>query len=77
MQVFVETLYGKQMMLDVDPNDRIEDVKAKIHYKVDIKPKYQRIIFTCKHLEDGNTLQDYSIQSGSKIYVLLRMRGGA
>ena len=76
MQVFVKTLYGNHTTLDVDPNDRIEDVKAKIHYKHDIKPIHQRLIFACKHLEEGNTLQDYSIQNGSTIHLLLRMRGG-
>ena len=74
MQVFVKTLYGNHTTLDVDPNDRIEDVKAKIHYKHDIKPIHQRLIFACKHLEEGNTLQDYSIQNGSTIHLLLRMR---
>jgi ubiquitin len=76
MQLFVKTLTGKTVSIEVEEGESIEDVKAKIAEKEGIPPEQQRLIFGGQQLQDAKTLDDYNVGDDATLHLVLRLRGG-
>ena len=71
MQIFVKTTTGETIILDVEANDTIENIKAKIEDKKGIPHEQQLLEFKGKYLTRNKTLTDYNINHECCLHLFL------
>ncbi|CCG22099.1 Rub1 protein [Candida orthopsilosis Co 90-125] len=77
MQVKVKTLTGRDIPVDIEPQDKIIRIKEMMEEKEGISPAQQRLIFNGSQLDDDKTVQESGVQSGASLHLVLTLRGGA
>ncbi|KDR21761.1 NEDD8 [Zootermopsis nevadensis] len=77
MLIKVKTLTGKEIEIDIEPTDKVERIKERVEEKEGIPPQQQRLIFSGKQMNDEKTAQDYKVQGGSVLHLVLALRGGS
>lgn len=65
-----------QIEIDIEPTDKVERIKERVEEKEGIPPQQQRLIFSGKQMNDEKTAQDYKVQGGSVLHLVLALRGG-
>lgn len=74
IQIFIRTLTGRTMTMEVNPDDTIESLKEKLYDTEGIPVAQIRLIFAGKQLENHNTFRTYNITNESTIHLVLRLR---
>lgn len=76
MQVKVKTLTGRDIPVDIEPQDKIVHIKEMMEEKEGIPPSQQRLIFNGNQLNDEDNVQHSGIQAGATLHLVLTLRGG-
>ncbi|CAR65204.1 ubiquitin-related domain-containing protein [Yarrowia lipolytica] len=76
MKIKIKTLIGKEIEMDVEPEDQISVLKEKIEELEGIPPAQQRLVFTGKQLQDEKTIAENKIEAGASLHLVLALRGG-
>lgn len=75
MQIFIKNTKGEQNIIEVELSDSIKSIKQKYQEKTDIKVEFN-FVFGGKQLEDHQTLQDYKINKGATLNIVIPLKGG-
>ncbi|ROV97650.1 hypothetical protein VSDG_04648 [Cytospora chrysosperma] len=76
MMIKVRTLTGKEIELDIDRDFKVSAIKEKVEEKEGIPPVQQRLIFGGKQMADDKTAEDYNLEAGATLHLVLALRGG-
>lgn len=76
IQVFVKTLTGKTITLEISPSETIEDVKLRIQDREGVSADQQRLIFAEKQLQSNQLVSEYGIKKDSTLHLVLNLCGG-
>ena len=74
MKIYVKTLTGNPVTIDVTPSTTVLEVKQKMYTKALILPSRHRLIYGGSVLEDGKTLSSCNIQSQSTLMLVVSNR---
>lgn len=69
MELVIKTVTGKKLIIEVEQNDRIENIKLQIERKEGIPLSKQKLIYLNQELNNDKTINSYSIKNNETIYL--------
>ncbi|RVX69247.1 Ubiquitin-like protein 1 [Exophiala mesophila] len=76
MLIKVRTLTGKEIELDIESDYKVSRIKERVEEKEGIPPVQQRLIYGGKQMADEKTAEDYGLEGGNTLHLVLALRGG-
>ncbi|KAJ7603950.1 ubiquitin [Mycena polygramma] len=77
MLIKVKTLTGKEIELNIEPEDKITRIKEKVEEQSGVPPPQQRLIFSGRQMQDDKMAKELLITPGAVLHLVLALRGGA
>ena len=75
MQIFVKTLTGKTIKLEIYSNYTIRDIQRLIKKKENIPKSHQKLLYNARALDPIKTIKYYGIHNLSTIHLMINLRG--
>jgi len=76
-QIFVRSVDGRTLTLDVDLSDTVDTVKRQLESRAGVPVQMQRLVHAGRDLHDEPTLLDCGIERHSTLHLVPRLRGGS
>jgi len=76
MLIKVRTLTGREIEINVEPDDTVQKIKELVEEKEGIPPMQQRLIYGGKQMADDKTAESYQLEGGFTLHLVLALRGG-
>lgn len=71
MKIYIKTLDGKTIQMDIKEDNTIRDIKNNIENTTGILSERQRLFFAGKELDFDRTVKYYNIKDESTIHLIL------
>ena len=76
MLVNIKTLSGRKLSLDLDPKQKVIEIKETLQTKEGIPKEQIRLINGGKVMNDDMTIEESNIAPGGTLMMALHLKGG-
>ena len=71
-----QTLAGRKISLDFEPTQKINEIKETLQEKEGIPKDQIRLIYSGKVLAEESKIEEFNIQPGTIILMMMNLKGG-
>ena len=74
--ITIKTLAGRKISLDFEPTQKINEIKETLQEKEGIPKDQIRLIYSGKVLAEESKIEEFNIQPGTIILMMMNLKGG-